>query len=62
MVHGACYNTGRIKNNHSQTEVTQMFYDKFEEGYTEYGYYLPGMGVHQFADDSEAWEYERESA
>lgn len=34
----------------------------FEEGYREDYYYLPGGSVHEFVDDSEAWEYERDAA
>lgn len=32
----------------------------FEEGYREGFYYLPGTAVQEFADDVEAWEYERD--
>lgn len=34
----------------------------FEEGYTETYYYMPGGQVEQFADDTEAWEYEHDAA
>lgn len=31
----------------------------YEEGYTDGFYFIPGGEVEYFADDTEAWEYER---